>query len=157
MIKIEGALPAFERLIRGALAKYPDWFVNAARVAKIVVSNRPEVKAQIAQMEHGTRILYVWPGVGDLLQKAIGHELAHGCDDNFGSPHYFTSTPEWIRIHRNQACFDLPKYREEPLEYFADMVTKLFLLGPTKLATTNPDEVKFITTFTWPLLMKEFS
>ena len=157
MIPIEGATVVFERLIRAALDRYPKWYVNAARVAKIVISNSPDVKANIAQMEHGSRILYVWPGIGDLLQKALGHELAHGCDDNFGSPHYFSSTPEWIRIHREQAYFDIDKYRDEPLEYLADMCTKLFLLGPQKLSITNPNEVTFISTWMFPTLMKEFS
>ena len=157
MIPIEGASPVFEKLIRGVLARYPAWFVNAARIAKIVISTRPEVKAQIAQYHHESRILYVWPGIGDLLQKALGHELAHGCDDNFGSPHYFTSTPEWLRIHRDQAYFDLPKYAAEPLEYFADVFTKLFMLGSRKLSVTQPNEVTFLTTFVIPLLQKEFS
>jgi hypothetical protein len=35
-------------------------------------------------------------------------------------------------------------------------VTKIFLLGPDKLATTNPKEVQFITTFVFPTLQKEF-
>jgi len=114
------------------------------------------VKSQLAMYEHGSRILWIWPGLGSVLQKAIGHELAHGVDDNFGHPHYFTSVPEWRQIHRNQSHFDLPKYRDEPLEYFADMVTKLFLLGPARLNITNPAEVRFITTWVFPTLQKEF-
>ena len=157
MIPIEGASPTFERLIRSALAAYPSWYLNAARISKIVISTRPEVKAQIAQYTHETRVMYVWPGIGAMLQKAIGHELAHGCDDNFESPHYFTSTPEWVRIHREQAYFDIPKYREEPLEYFADVFTKLFMIGAPKLAITQPNEVTYLTTFVIPILQKEFT
>lgn len=153
---IIGGTPEFQRAIRTAVRKYPDWFVRSARLSRIIISTREDVKQQIAMYEHGTRDFYVWPGVGDLLQKAVGHELAHACDDNFGKPHFFTSTPEWQRIHRNQSHFDIPKYRDEPLEYFADMVTKLFLLGPARLSTTNPAEVTFITSWVFPTLRKEF-
>lgn len=156
MIPIHGAPLTTERLIRAAVDRYPTWYVKAARVSKIVMSNRPDVREQIAMYEHGSRNLYVCPTVGDLLQKAMGHELAHGVDDNFGSPHYFTSTPEWRHIHQLQGYFDIPKYRDEALEYFADMVTKLFLVGPTKLAITNPLEVQFITSWVFPTLQKEF-
>lgn len=155
-IPIVGAPAALGAKIRVALSRYPSWFVRGARVRKIIVSNREDVKQQLAMMEHGTRDLYVWTDIGDILQKALGHELAHGCDDIFDRKHYFTSTPEWARIHRDQSHFDIPKYREEPLEYFADMVTKLFLLGPARLSMTNPAEVKFITSWVFPVLQKEF-
>ena len=155
-MNIVGASPAFERQIRSAIERYPSWFVKAARLARVIVSSREDVKNQIAMYEHGTRDLYVYPGIGGLLQKAIGHELAHAVDDNFGLPHFFTSTPEWQLIHRNQSHFDIPKYRDEALEYFADCVTKLFMLGSTKLSMTNPAEVTFITTWVFPTLQKEF-
>jgi hypothetical protein len=155
--EVIGGTPVFERLIRSAIEKYPSWCVNAARISRVIVSNRPDIKSQIAMFEHGTRDLYVWPGVGDLLQKAIGHELGHAIDDNFGHPHFFTSTAEWLKIHAAQSYFDIDKYRDEPLEYFADCFTKLFLLGPQKFATTNPMETKFITSWVIPTLQKEFS
>ena len=156
-IPIASGNPTLQRLIRRALSMYPSWFVKAARIRRIIISNREDVKAQIAMYEHGTRDLYVWPGVGDMLQKAIGHELAHGVDDNFGAPHFFTGTAEWGLIHRNQSYFDIDKYRDEPLEYFADMVTKLFLLGPQKLEITNPQETKFVCSWVLPMLQKEFT
>lgn len=152
---IGGSLPA-ERNVRQCLGRYPTWFVRAARVSRIIFSNAPEVRDQIAMFEHGTRDLYMWQGVGVLMQKALGHELFHAVDDNFGADHFFTSTPEWIRIHREQSHFDIPKYGEQPLEYFADMGTKCFLLGPDKLRTTNPNEVTYITSFVFPTLQKEF-
>lgn len=155
-VPILGGSSALQARIRSAITRYPPWFVRAARLARVIISDREDVKAQVAMYEHGTRDLYVWTGIGDLLQKAIGHELAHAVDDIFDNPHYFTSVPEWQRIHRNQAYFDIPKYRDEPLEYFADMFTKLFLLGPERLRTTNPAEVTFITTWVIPTLMKEF-
>ncbi len=153
---IVGGSAVFQRAIRTAIGKYPPWYVRASRLSRVVVSTREDVKEQIAMYEHGSRDLFVWPGIGDLLQKAIGHELAHAVDDNFEKDHFFTSTPEWQRIHRNQSHFDIPKYRDEPLEYFADMVTKLFLLGPARLNTTNPAEVTFILSWVWPVLQKEF-
>lgn len=140
-----------------ALEAFPDWYVKAARLSRVEVTNRPDVRAQVAMYEHGSRCLYVYPGVGDLLLKAIGHELAHGADDNFGNPHWFSSTPEWAAIHAAQPYFDIEKYRDEPLEYFADMFVKLWLLGSEKLSTTNPQEVTFLTTWVIPTLQQEFS
>lgn len=156
MIPIKGATLKFERAIRDALSKYPEWFVRAARIDHIEVSNAPDVKAQIAVYEHGSRKLSVWPGVGSMLQKALGHELFHAVDDNFNNPHFFTSTPEWKKIHADAGHFDIGKYATEALEYFADMGTKLFLLGPAKLRTTNPMEVQFITSWVIPTLQKAF-
>jgi|FreactcultureFD7_1027221.scaffolds.fasta_scaffold00620_17 hypothetical protein len=153
---IVGASPYLKRAISMALYRYPVWMVRAARISKIVVTDRPEIRDQIAQYEHGTRIMWVWSGVGDLLLKALGHELAHGVDDNFGSLHYFTSVPEWAAIHKNQPYFDIDKYRDEPLEYFADMVVKTLLLGSDKMATINPEETRFITTWVFPTLQKYF-
>ena len=154
--KYVGGSSALQAKVRAAIARYPAWFSRGARLSRVIISSRPDVREQVAMYEHGTRDLYVCPEVGDLLQKAIGHELAHGCDDNFGKPHFFTSTPEWQRIHREQSHFDIPKYRDQPLEYFADMVTKLFLLGPERMRTTNPAEVTFITSWVFPTLTKEF-
>ena len=155
-IPILGGTASYKKAIRAAFAKYPGWYVRAARVSKVEVTRDPEVREQVAVYEHDTRILHIYDGVGSLLQKAIGHELAHGCDDNFGCPHYFTATAEWNRIHREQPHFDIAKYRDEPLEYFADMVTKMFLVGPDKLRITNGREVTFILGWVFPLLQKEF-
>jgi hypothetical protein len=155
-IPIEGGSSQLQSAIRAAVSRYPSWLVRAARLTKFVITDRPDVKAQVAMFEHGSRNLYVWPGIGDLLQKAVGHELAHACDDVFDMPHYFTSVAEWQRIHRNQQHFDIPKYRDEPLEYFADCVTKLFLLGPARMSTTQPDEARFILSWVFPVLQKEF-
>lgn len=155
--EIVGGTAEYERRLRDCFARFPSWYVKAARVRQVIVSTREDVKEQIAMFEHGTRNLYVYPGIGALLLKAVGHELAHGCDDIFEEPHFFTATPEWQRIHKNQSHFDIPKYGEEPLEYFADMMVKLFFLGPEKLKTTNPDEVRFIVSWVLPTLQKEFS
>lgn len=155
-VPVNGAAPAFARAIRQAMDRYPDFYVRGARLSQVLVTPREDVKQQIAMYEHGTRNLYVYPGVGSMLQKAMGHELAHACDDNFGFPHFFSSTPEWLKIHADATYFDIDKYRDEPLEYFADMLTKWFLLGPQKLATTNPNEVTFMSTFVLPALQKTF-
>lgn len=156
MIEIVGAAPAFARLLRSTLASYPAWYVNAARISKVVVTSHPDVRSQLASYQHDSRILYVYPGIGSVLQKAIGHELAHGIDDNFGAPHYFSSSGVWLALHRGRAHFDSAKYAHEALEYFADMFVKFCLLGPTKLSTTHPAEVQFFTHAVIPLLQKEF-
>jgi hypothetical protein len=155
-IEIRGADPTYERRIRVALAKYPPWYVAGARVSYIEVSRRPDVLAQVAIYEHGSRHILLAPGVGDLLLKAIGHELAHGVDDMNGHPHYFSSTAVWRDIHASQAYFDIPKYRDEPLEYFADMMVKLMLLGRDKVWTTNPHEANFICGTVLPVLVENF-
>ena len=156
-IPISGGSAPFGRSVRGALAKFPGWFVKAARIAKIEITNRPDVVQQIAMFEHGSRVLFVSPGVGGLLQKALGHELFHAVDDNFNSPHFFTSTNEWRTIHQKAPYFDIQKYALEPLEYFADQGTKLFMMGAAKMMTTNPDETRFIAGWVLPTLQREFS
>jgi hypothetical protein len=155
-IPIQGATPEYERAIRRCIATFPPWFVSAARVSKIIITSRPEIREQIAQYEHGSRHLYIYPGIGSMLLKAVGHELSHGVDDNFESSHFFTSSETWKHIHRNQGAFDIPKYELEPLEYFADMVTKLHLMGIDKMRTTNPDEMSYLTSYVFPTLKSAF-
>lgn len=157
---VRGGSPTFQRLVRGALDKYPSWLVRAARLSHVEVTNRADVRAQIAMYEHGSRVLYVWPGVGEMLLKAVGHELWHGADDRTGlsenHPHFFSMQPAWTLIHRDQPFFDIEKYEREPLEYFADQGVKLLLLGAPKLMTTNGREVNFFTSWVVPMLEQEF-
>lgn len=154
MIRVVGVSGAYERKIRTALEFYPFWVIQAARVNYIEITNREDVRKQVAMYEHGTRILYIHSKVGDLLLKAIGHELAHACDDIFGMNHYFSTMSKWLIIHRNQGFFDIQKYRDEPLEYFADMMVKFFIIGEQSLFTTNPNEVNFIRNTVLPTLYK---
>ena len=156
-IPIVGASPSMARAIRMALNALPGWFVRAARISKVIVENTPKTRDQLAVYEHGVRTLSILPTIGNLLLKAVAHELGHGVDDNFGSPHFFSTSQEWIRIHKSQGHFDIPKYRDEPLEYLSDMIAKLFLLGPQKLRITNSREVTFLTGYVFPMLSKEFS
>jgi hypothetical protein len=156
-IKIVGATAAYERRIREALVFVPSWFVSAARIARIEVSTRPDVREQIALFEHGSRVLFVSPNVGGLLQKAIIHELSHGVDDVFGQPHYFSSMDAWLRIHRAQGYFDIPKYRTEPLEYLADQLAKWWIWGSMKFRVTHPQEAHFIEKCVVPALYAQFS
>jgi hypothetical protein len=121
-----------------------------------VISTREDVRAQIAMYEHGSREILISPGTGSLLLKAVGHELAHGVDDIFDVPHYFSSMSDWQTIHRNQAYFDIQKYADKPLEYFADMLAKFFLLGKDRLFTTNPSELNFICSKVLPILVVLF-
>ena len=155
MIEVVGGNAALQKRIREAVARFPAWFVRAARVTRFEVSDSPEVRDQIAVYQHGSRVIYVWSKVGGLLQRAVGHEMGHAIDDNFDQPHAFSSQADWIQIHKNQSNFDLPKYAEIPLEYFADMVTKYFMYGPQKLSTTNPQEVVFISNV-FSILQEEF-
>ena len=155
-ITVIGGTHPFQRKIRATVALYPEWYVRGARVSRFEVSADPAVRDQIAMYRHGSRDVLVYPGVGDLLTKAIGHELAHGCDDNFDSPHCFSSSATWKDIHAKQQYFDLPKYRDSALEYFADMVVKTFLVGADKMRLTNPDEVRYIELVVFPILKKEF-
>ena len=155
-VPVTGAGQTMERMIRRALGGFPAWFVRAARISRVEVTGRADVREQVAMYEHGTRVLYVSLQIGDLLQKAVGHELAHGCDDNFGNPHYFSSSTEWQRIHREAPFFDIPKYRDEGLEYLADQMVKFFMLGPERMRTTHWQEVTFISTWVVPTLQREF-
>lgn len=154
-IEVSGGTPALQKRVREAVSRYPAWFVRAARVSRFEISDAPEVRDQLAVYQHGTRIVYVWSKIGGLLQKALGHELAHAIDDNFDQPHAFSGVSDWQQLHRNQSNFDIPKYGEIPLEYFADIVTKYFMYGPQKLSTTHPSEVVFINNV-FKILQEEF-
>lgn len=154
MIRVVGGNSDYERKIRIALGFYPTWLVQAARINYIEITSREDVREQVAMYEHDSRILYVYSSIGDLLLKAIGHELSHACDDIFGMYHYFSTTTKWQMIHRNQGFFDIQKYRDESLEYFADMMVKYFMLGEQRLFTTNPNEVNFIRNTVLPTLYK---
>jgi len=155
-VPVVGGTAALQRAVRGVLNSYPAWLLRAARLSRVTISSSPEVRAQVAVYNHGSREMDVSADVGGLMRKAVGHELAHAIDDNFGHPHHFTSTPEWRRIHREQPFFDLPKYRDEPLEYFADMMVKFLMMGGAKLRHTNPKELAFITSWVVPSLLAEF-
>lgn len=157
MIPINSAAAGYERAIREVLESLPRWYVRAARVSRIEVSSAPEVRDQIAMYEHGSRRMRITPGVGKaLLRRAISHELGHGCDDYLEQPHYFSGSDAWIKIHRIQSFFDHPKYAEQALEYFADMLSKVITQDVSRLAATNPYEVRFFTEWVIPTLQKEF-
>lgn len=158
MIPLTGADVELGRLVWKMLETFPRWFVKAARVSKIEVTGREEVREMFASYTHGERVLYlsdkIRPG---FLRRALAHELAHGCDDYRDNPHYFSSSFEWERIHQKQSFFDHPKYKAEALEYFADVFAKYLMVGSTRLAMTAPDEVTFFDRWVVPTLTKEFS
>ncbi len=155
-IPIVGAHPTFERRLRAVLARMPPMYLRAGRVTRLEASGAENVRKSIAVYSHGSRVVQVWPGVGDILDRALFHEWAHAVDDNFDQPHYFSATEEWMRIHRDQTNFDLQHYRDEALEYFADMMAKYFLIGPAKLGMTRPNEVTFIASWVLPTLENAF-
>jgi len=135
---------------------YPRWVHNAARISHIEVTRDQSVRSQIAHYEHGSRKLRVFEGIGrQLLNRAIGHELVHGLDDNYGSPHFFSATDEWRQIHRDQGHFDIQKYADEPLEYFADMFQKYLAFGHEKLALTHPAEAMFFAGYVEPVVRQQ--
>jgi hypothetical protein len=152
-----GAPPAYEKRLRQALRLYPRWLVKAARLSRIILDSSPEVQQMVASYRHEDRSLHVYPGLGNtMLTKAMGHEMWHGADDNFGSPHFFSSNDVWGQIHRDQAYFDIPKYRDEPLEYFADIGVKFTLLGREKLNITAAREANFFENVVMPQLIEAF-
>jgi hypothetical protein len=134
------------------MAWYPKWFAQSARISSIQVTG--SVKDQIAQYETGTRKIYLIPNAGTMLMKAVGHELAHGADDNFGNLHYFSSNSMWTVIHKNGRHFDLPKYADEQSEYFADMLVKCLMFGVDRIAMTQPAEAAYIAKKVIPLLVE---
>lgn len=156
MVEIKGADPRYERQIREVLSRLPSWYVKAARINLIRVSRRADVMEQMAMYEHEGRVLYLAPNAGAALTKALTHELAHGCDDIFDTPHYFSTQPAWVAAHQHQPHFPLPKYRDEALEHFADVVAKAFLWAPQKLQIYYPAEAQFIYGEVFPVLMREF-
>lgn len=119
------------------------------------------MREQLAMYEHGSRCLFLSPDVpARTLVKAIGHELAHGAEDwseETGQPHIFSSTPAWKTIHQQARVFDIDKYRDQGLEYFADQLVKTLLLGYTRLMTTNGHEANFMAVVVIPTLMRIFA
>ena len=148
---------ALAKAVDASIRRCPPWLVKSARLDRVLVSSRPEIRAQQATFEHGSRTLYISDQIPQgLIERAVVHELAHAADDNFGSPHYFSSKWEWKRIHQQAQFFDIPKYAQESLEYFADMVAKYVLVGPVKLSISCSHEVQFVEQYVIPVLRKEF-
>lgn len=81
------------------LKQLPPYLFRAARIQNIVISERPRASNEMAQYEHGTRNIYVLPGLNaDQIRKAMFHEIAHAIDDNFGVGHYFGESPAWAYL-----------------------------------------------------------
>lgn len=150
-----GASPPYEARIRAVLAAVPPWYLAAARIARVMISTAPEVASMTASFQHGSRDILLYPNVGDLLTRALVHELGHGVDDSGENVHRFSVTPGWIAVHRAQQFFDLPKYRSDPREYFADAIAKAIMLGTKRFSLSAPREAMFLATNVFPLLMAE--
>ena len=162
MIPVYGASSDYERFIRGIILSLPSWYVVPARLSKIVVIKDPNLAKQVGAYSHGSRDLKLSPGVGTILERVISHELAHGFDDSkpSGSAHRFSRSDDWMFIHRNAQHFELPKYRDEPQEYFADMCSKyiLHVAGSrtgNSLQRSHPRESQYILDTVVPVLMRE--
>ena len=148
---------AYEKLIREAINRFPPWILSAAHVRDISVAGGEYMRQVLAMYEHGSRSIKVYSGLPrDLLVQAIGHEIMHAVDDNFDHPHIFSSQPNWLQLHRDRGYFTISKYREEPLEFFADIASKYFLLGRNRLQITHPEEVHFLETVVFPVLRENF-
>jgi hypothetical protein len=158
MIPIYGADPRYATALYGALGALPPWYVAAGRLSRVVVTPDPDVRRNIAMYAHGAREIRVAPGVGSVLQKALAHEIGHAIDDwaeEAGNPHVFSTTEAWVGIHRNQTHFDLPTYRADPREHFADMMAKAILVGVQKLALAAPREAAYLSGFVFPALQQQ--
>lgn len=156
-MKIEKAEPRYSASIVRTLQSLPYWYVQSARISKIVVDSDPSVRVQMAMYRHGTRDILVYPGIGSLLRRCLSHELAHGFDDAEpdGPAHRFSRTEEWSHIHKQQRQFEIQKYRDDPKEYFADMASKVVLLGETKVGLLYPLEVSYMLQRVFPVLVAE--
>lgn len=164
MIQIQGAGYRYESHIRHILGRLPDWYTKSARVSRIVVTNDPKVAIQVAMYSHGSRDIQIAPGVGTMLERSLTHELAHGIDD--GAPalsaHRFSRSSGWMEAHRQAMGFEIPKYRDEPQEYFADMLSKFVLnmagsQTGNSLQRSHPREHGYIVHEVVPALMRESS
>ena len=159
MIRVVGAVPVYERRIRTILQRLPDWYTVPARVSEIRISNAPEIQTQVAMYRHKTRDVLVTPSTGTILERALAHEFGHAVDD--GEPnesaHRFSRSDEWMSVWNHADGFEITKYRDEPQEYFADMVSKAILLGESKLQSSHPREGSFITRVVVPTLRRELA
>jgi hypothetical protein len=157
MIPIKNAEPSYERSLRKIIQRMPDWYRVPARVSLIRVDRSPEIAAQVAMYRHKTRDVLVTPGVGRILERAMIHEFGHAVDDGepSESAHRFSRSDAWMDVWRNADGFEITKYRDEPQEYFADMVSKAVILGVTKLQVSHSRETSFITDEVVPTLRRE--
>ena len=164
MMEVLGATPRYERYIRGVFSSFPEWYVSPARISRVTVTSDPDIAKQVAVYSHGTRDIQVAPGIGTLLERCLSHEIGHAVDDGAPSKstHRFSRAADWMSIHRNAHGFEIPKYRDEPQEYFADMLSK-FILSVAGSRTGNslqhshPREYQYILQVVVPILKRESS
>ena len=98
---VESAVLGYERLIHAILRQLPPHIRYAAQLGRVIVTSRLRSAGQLAAYEHGTRNLYVSPGISrPQLKKALYHEVAHALDDNFGVGHYFGESPHWVFLSK---------------------------------------------------------
>lgn len=147
--------PKYAQHVERTLSLLPPWYVAAGRIREISLSFEPEVKAMIARYRHGTRDIQVAPDIGTALHRVLAHEVGHAIDDwteEAGDPHLFSASAAWISIHRQQATFELPKYRSDPREYFADALSKAILLGD-RYRFGYPREAEYIGAVVFPQIV----
>jgi hypothetical protein len=160
MPPLYGGTPAYRRRVVEAWQKFASrfpWYVATARVAALRVTNDPKVAAQVAMYQHDSRDLLLSPNVGNLLDRAVTHELAHGFDDWNGNPHRFSMTDDWVRLHKMQGVFEIPTYATDPREFFADVASKCILLGAERTGIQYPGETVYMTQVVFPRLQMEYA
>lgn len=154
-VDTRGMSPKYAQHVESTLSLLPPWYLSAGRVREVSLSFEPEVKAMIARYRHGTRDIQVAPDIGTTLHRVLAHEFGHAIDDwteEVGNPHLFSVSEAWISIHRQQTYFEIPKYRSDPREYFADAVSKMLLAGG-RYAIGYPREAEYIGSVVFQQIM----
>ena len=160
MPPLYGGRPEYRRQLVEAWQRFASqfpWYVATARVSAMRVVNDPKVAAQVAMYQHDSRDLLLSPNVGKLLDRALTHELAHGFDDWNGNPHRFSMSDEWVRLHKMQGVFEIPKYAADPREFFADVASKCVLMGAQRVGYQYPGETVYMTHVVFPCLQLEYA
>lgn len=158
MIPVIGGSESEQANIRRILSEMPPWYLAGGRVSEIRIADDPEVREQRALYSHGTRDVKVAPRVGGLLRRALFHEWAHAIDDwaeEYGNPHVFSATQEWITIHRLVSAVEIRKYGSDMREHFADAVSLVFL--DQSYSRSHPREYRFVTGVVFPWIQAKMA
>lgn len=152
-VRVVGPSLQYERAIRSALRRYPQWVLVCASVSRVEVVATAELREESAAYFSSDRAVRIYPGLADpSLTLSLGRALFCAADDTGEQPPAFSTDAAWLLLHKDQANFSMPKYAEQPLAYFADVATKYHLLGREKLRITHPEEVVYLEDRVFPRL-----
>lgn len=153
--EVIGGDDKYRARIVGAYLKVVDavpGIVGMRPVHSIVVSGEPGVVQGLARYSHADRVIRVSPNLGANLDRVIAHEVGHAVDDHGpDAPHAWSSSERWRVIHRMQPTFELPAYRADPREFFADTFAKVVLLGE-RYRPSAPAAVDYVRDVVFPAL-----